>query len=512
MTADHCISTQSEASTINSYWNYQRTTCGGQLGSYTTLFGGATLLSHGASSDHSFLRLNDAAPSSATFLGWTSGTVSPGTSMVGIHHPAGDVKKISFGVIDGIANYLGAVTGSGGFLRVHWTSGVTEGGSSGSALITGSYPNDRFVGTLKGGYSSCSLPTGGDWYGRFDLVYPSIRAYLSPAPPPPAAPKLTSFSANVAFPVALNIPITFTATATGGPAPLQYKFVVFSPAKGWLVGRDYSPANTFTWYPPEGQNVVQVLVRAAGSTASYQDWMTTDYFTVVSITPKLTSFSADVAFPVAYNIPITFTATATGGPARLQYKFVVFSPAKGWLVGRDYSSVNTFTWYPPEGQNVVQVLVRAAGSTASYQDWMTTDYFTVVSITPKLTSFSADVAFPVAYNIPITFTATATGGPAPLQYKFVVFSPAKGWLVGRDYSSVNTFTWYPPEGQNVVQVLVRAAGSTASYQDWMGTDYFTVGMTMAHSTALPALSPSTRISLTALGLDSVLDHMLALRP
>ena len=106
------------------------------------------------------------------------------TSMVGIHHPDGDVKKISLGVIDGIANYGGSRTGSGGYLRVHWTAGVTEGGSSGSAVITGSYPNDRFVGSLTGGASSCSLPTGGDGYRRFDLVYPLISAYLSPTLPP----------------------------------------------------------------------------------------------------------------------------------------------------------------------------------------------------------------------------------------------------------------------------------------------------------------------------------------
>jgi hypothetical protein len=186
MTADHCINTQAEASTINSYWNYQRTTCGGAVGSFTTLFGGATLLSRGFDLDHSFLRLNDPAPASARFSGWSSGTVSAGTSMVGIHHPGGDVKKISFGVIDGIAGYGEAVTGSGGFIRVHWTAGVTEGGSSGSGLITGSYPNDRFVGTLTGGASSCSFPADPDWYGRFDLVYPLISAYLSPAVPPSA--------------------------------------------------------------------------------------------------------------------------------------------------------------------------------------------------------------------------------------------------------------------------------------------------------------------------------------
>ncbi len=162
--------------------------------------------------------------------------------------------------------------------------------------------------------------------------------------------------------------------------------------------------------------------------------------------------------------------------------------------------------------NAVQVWLRAAGSAATYQDWMGTSTFTVVSIAPKLTSLSANVTFPAAYNVPITFTAAATGGPAPLQYKFLLFSAATGWVVGRDYSSSNTFTWFPPQGLNAVQVWVRAAGSTASYEDWMTTGTFSLGMTMAQSTTLPALSSTTRISLMAFGSGSVLEDMFVLRP
>jgi hypothetical protein len=51
-----------------------------------------------------------------------------------------------------------------------WTlnQGVTEGGSSGSALFTSS--GRQLIGQLYGGYSSCANPTGADIYGRFDLV------------------------------------------------------------------------------------------------------------------------------------------------------------------------------------------------------------------------------------------------------------------------------------------------------------------------------------------------------
>jgi hypothetical protein len=113
------------------------------LGSVATLFGGATLLSSDASLDYSFLRLNDPAPSSAYFEGWSAGTVSPGTSIVAIHHPNGDVKKISFGVVDGIADWNGPVTGSGEYLKVHFTAGTTEGGEQRLAAYHGQLSQRR---------------------------------------------------------------------------------------------------------------------------------------------------------------------------------------------------------------------------------------------------------------------------------------------------------------------------------------------------------------------------------
>ncbi len=76
MTANHCLATQSSASTLNSYWFFERATCGGaNPTSVTQMVGGADLLATGTNTDFTFLRLRDAQISSLPniwFAGWTS--------------------------------------------------------------------------------------------------------------------------------------------------------------------------------------------------------------------------------------------------------------------------------------------------------------------------------------------------------------------------------------------------------------------------------------------------------
>ena len=98
LTANHCISTSSAAATVNSRWLYQ-STCGGTSASPRQLYRGAALLATSSSNDFSFLLLNEPAPSDVTFAGWTTADPISGAAATGVHHPAGDVKKIAcFGV------------------------------------------------------------------------------------------------------------------------------------------------------------------------------------------------------------------------------------------------------------------------------------------------------------------------------------------------------------------------------------------------------------------------------
>ena len=63
------------------------------------------------------------------------------------------------------------------YYRVQWSQGMTEGGSSGSALFV----NGVLTGMLSNGSASCSKTGGTNNYSRFDKVFPAIQQWLSPA-------------------------------------------------------------------------------------------------------------------------------------------------------------------------------------------------------------------------------------------------------------------------------------------------------------------------------------------
>jgi lysyl endopeptidase len=188
LTANHCISTQAEASTLQTDWFYRAPTCNSRTLSSATSkrVGGAALLYATDSTDTTLLRLNDAPPAGAFFAGWDASAQSAGASVVGLHHPRGDLLKASFGSLNSQASC--ASTGGTGFqcsgatgnyYRVIWNQGTTEGGSSGSALFKG---GTHVVGTLYGGSATCTNSTSPDFYGRFDLAYnAALKNWLAPA-------------------------------------------------------------------------------------------------------------------------------------------------------------------------------------------------------------------------------------------------------------------------------------------------------------------------------------------
>jgi hypothetical protein len=179
--AAHCISTQAVADTLQTYWFYKATTCGGttQAAGAVTLTGGAYLRHANTTRDTLLLELKTAPPSGAVYAGWNSTAIgSTGTAIEGIHHPSGDAKMYSLGSVTGLST---SIDGKSPLYRVVWNTGVTEGGSSGSALFTinstGTY---QLRGGLYGGYSFCSTPTQPDYYSRFSDVYASIATYFNP--------------------------------------------------------------------------------------------------------------------------------------------------------------------------------------------------------------------------------------------------------------------------------------------------------------------------------------------
>jgi lysyl endopeptidase len=188
--AAHCFTTQSVASTLTTFWFYEATGCGtGVLdASAQQVSGGATVLFASTASDVLFLRLNANPPGGAHYLGWNSGALAAGNAILALHHPAGDVKKVSLGNVTGFG---GSSLASGQFTKVGYTDGTTEGGSSGCALLTFNGSEYQLRGGLLGGTAGCANtgsltnPDNSDDFSRFDQAFASLQQFLQPSTTPP---------------------------------------------------------------------------------------------------------------------------------------------------------------------------------------------------------------------------------------------------------------------------------------------------------------------------------------
>jgi lysyl endopeptidase len=97
------------------------------------------------------------------FSGWDNSGNIP-TATVSIHHPSGDIKKISFDdAAPSISQGMGS-TEANSTWTIEWDRNTTtEGGSSGSPLFD---QNHRIIGQLWGGGASCQNLSAPDYYGR----------------------------------------------------------------------------------------------------------------------------------------------------------------------------------------------------------------------------------------------------------------------------------------------------------------------------------------------------------
>ena len=127
-------------------------------------------------SDFALMLLSDDIPQSYSpyWCGWDKRNTAVNNG-VGIHHPSGDVKKIStFNTRLQNSSYGSS---SATHWYVEWAEtengwGIMEGGSSGSALFN---PEGRIVGTLTGGASGCDVPASYkyDVYGKMSWHWSS---------------------------------------------------------------------------------------------------------------------------------------------------------------------------------------------------------------------------------------------------------------------------------------------------------------------------------------------------
>lgn len=182
LTADHCGKKSSTEDMLQwrFYFNYQSTTCENPENEpqHKTMIGceliSASNNTGDLGSDFFLIKLKNDIPEDYNpyFIGWSrEGSVS--NNGYTIHHPQGDIKKISiYKTPIQSSNYdQGENPYPNGFWKVVWAEtqsghGVTEPGSSGSPLFDS---NGYLIGTLTGGKASCSALDAPDYYGKFSI-------------------------------------------------------------------------------------------------------------------------------------------------------------------------------------------------------------------------------------------------------------------------------------------------------------------------------------------------------
>ena len=259
LSADHCFSggdiSDNDLNQSIFYFNYRSSNCNNSVPNNTHSITGCSRVANSGGEgdvgdpDFFLVELNSDPDFDPYFSGWNRSN-SPATSGVSIHHPSGDIMKIST-----FTNSLSTSSGLGfGFdntthWQVQWASttnghGVTEGGSSGSPIYN---QNSLLVGVLTGGSSFCDATNQTDIYGKlwhgWDQLSNSSSEQLKPWLDPANTNAVTlnglycnqSAAVTAAFNssetnVCLNSSVTFSSISSGEITAYEWQFPGGTPS------------------------------------------------------------------------------------------------------------------------------------------------------------------------------------------------------------------------------------------------------------------------------------------
>ncbi len=373
LTADHCGGWAASFTGWAFYFNYEAPGCTnpGTAPQPNTVTGAVRRMrgDQNSGSDVLLLELNTTqtilAGYNAYYNGWDRST-TPSSNGVGIHHPSGDIKKISTytaSLVNGTFNNCPP--------NAHWKAnwvatqtnwGVTEGGSSGSPIFNN---NKLVVGTLSGGASNCGVSAAQayDLYGKFDYHWISngsaqdkqLKPWLDPANT--GAETCPGFDPNAATgnaPLAdfIGSPTTvvaggtvnFSDLSTNNPTSWQWTFNGGTPSTSTDQGPNivYNTPGTYT-----------VSLKATNSSGN--DTKTkTDYITVVAAGALVAEFTANQT-NITPGGTVIFTDQSLGNITSWNWEFPGGNPATSTAQNPSvtYSSAGNYnvTLVVSDGQN-----------------------------------------------------------------------------------------------------------------------------------------------------------------
>ncbi|NOY51887.1 MAG: PKD domain-containing protein, partial [Chlorobi bacterium] len=422
LTASHCGENAS-ASDLNQwvfYFNYQAATCGGN-GSGSQTMTGCSLKAKdpsaaNAGSDFFLVEFNQNIPViyQVFYNGWnrTDDNTDAGNG-VGIHHPAGDIKKIS--------TYDTPLTSSTFWngLPTHWKlnwaqtvhgKSIMQGGSSGSPVFDS---NGLIMGDLTGGYTSnsCATPSpayyGKIWYSwdqNGNNASNRLKDWLDPNNT--GIEKLPGVSWQ-------NIPPTADFEADNTTVT-QGDTVFFSDLSGpGILNRTWTfengdPAssteeNPFVVYSDTGYYDVTIYVENADGNDTK---LKTDYIHVTPMQKPIAGFEADHTV-IPTNFIVHFYDKSTNNPSEWNWEFEDGSPATA-------TNQNPQSRWGSEGLFFVKLIaVNLGGSDTLVKE----NFINVGGGDVPITDFEASNTH-ISQNQSVDYTDLSSGNPDTWQWTF----------------------------------------------------------------------------------------------
>jgi hypothetical protein len=404
LTANHCIDFDVIAQSTVVLYGEQNQNCNGNVWFFSYQVGPTKLLATNVAADTSLLQVPSAVSGDAVWAGWSLGAVGAGIDVTGIHHPRFSYRRIAFGK---------SLTYDPTFANTHpvrWISGITEPGSSGSPLFNA---EKQILGVLSGGYSSCSVPHGIDYYGQLAAAYPSFtngsgQNYLQQGLPDDAY--FPNQTRETATPLAAPEASVTNLVLKPNSGEDWFRMTVPGPK----IIRIESVADDFIWtysvelYRGDGPTPVRTITQGNGSFAEYvQDSVNNeDYYIRVKrsygvrvgyslkvrlrplVAPEITTLTLTPHYSTGYKDFAAFADIKTGGwPVNLKFEYgtdnSTFSPVStvfgGLSVYRYSDDVFKGSIGINELESSTRYYVRATaetvGGTATYVNSIVTQPF-----------------------------------------------------------------------------------------------------------------------------------------
>lgn len=440
LTADHCgqNSSTSDLTQWVFYFNYESATCATQSTEpVSSTMTGCTLKAHGGNggnsgSDFYLVQISGTPSFNPYFNGWDRNTAGSANG-VGIHHPDGDIMKIStYTSTLTSASYGGSVPNT--HWQVNWVAttsgnGVTEPGSSGSPIFNSS---KRIVGDLTGGGSSCSALTQPDLYGKVSYSWDQngttaatrLKDWLDPDNT--NAMSLDGFycggSTNIVAnfsgaPLAVPVggTVTFTDLSTGSPTTWAWSA---NPSTGvtYAGGTSAASQNPQMTFANAGLYSITLTASKTGSTDTETK---TSYITVGNVPPHADFVGTPLSIPVGGSV--NFTDLSGGVPTSWTWTFQGAATPSSSVQNPAGIMYNTVGLYP----------VKLKVSNANGSDSITKTNYVNVSNNPQ------PVTPCDTFNMPLHGTA--------VLYSINYPGGVKGYISGTNgYSDKAKANYYVP--------------------------------------------------------------------